>query len=146
LPENAERQHNKIAMPPPQPPLNQIFTQVGTSLFITGFSLRTTGVKPFIMEAEVITFEGIPFIAPPNVLLTIASPHYVVSPIWITTSAFGLVSNKVGEPGGDQNANIYILINGQLPPGFAADPRNSFRLQRNMAKSLDEAHAMKARF
>lgn len=133
-------------MPPPQLPLNQIFTRVGTSLFITGFSARTTGVKPFIMEPEVIIFGGIPFIAPPNVLLTIASPHYVVSPIWITTSAFGLVSNKVGEPGGDQNANIYILINGQLPPGFPAASENSFRLQRNMAKSLDEAHAMKARF
>jgi len=98
------------------------------------------------MDPEIITFEGIPFIAPPNVFLTIASPHYVVSPIWITASAFGLVPDKVSEPTGDQNANIYILINGKLPAGFAADAERSFRLQNAVVRNIEEARAMKARF
>lgn len=98
------------------------------------------------MEPEVIIFENIPFIAPPNVLLTIASPHYIVSPIWITATAFGLVPDKVSEPTGDQNANIYILVNGRLPAGFVADSERSFQLRSTLVENLDEAHAMRSRF
>jgi hypothetical protein len=97
-------------------PSNQVAMRVGNTFSVSAVVPGTATPTQPITFCYIITFPGIPYIAPPNVLLTSASVHFIASPIWVETNRFGLCIDRKTVPASIQSLNIYMLIQGALSP------------------------------
>jgi len=119
-------------------PLNQVPVRVGNTFSVTAVLPGTTGPGQATSFCVIITFPGIPYASPPNVLLTSASVHYIASPIWIETNRFGLCVDPKTAPGSVQSLNIYMLIQGFLAGAIAEGKAIDSQLHVTPVKDLDE--------
>jgi hypothetical protein len=119
-------------------PSNQVPVRVGNTFSVSAFLPGTTGPGQATTFCVIITFPGIPYVAPPNVLLTSASVHFIASPIWIETNRFGLCVDRKTPPASVQSLNIYMLIQGMLAPTATEQKHIEHQLYVTPVKDLEE--------
>ncbi|MGH8248819.1 MAG: hypothetical protein ACREUU_20610 [Gammaproteobacteria bacterium] len=119
-------------------PSNQVAVRVGNTFSVSAVLPGTTGPGQATTFCVIITFPGIPYAAPPNVLLTSASVHFIASPIWIETNRFGLCVDRKTPPASVQSLNVYMLIQGILASTVAEDKAIDCEVFVTPVKDLDE--------
>lgn len=123
----------------PAPPFNNMPSFIVDPVF--GNKLLITARQPRAQQETIfrVDFEGFSFVGAPNVLLTSMSPHFISSVIWVSNNSFGLVANKVSEPGSPQSFDIQLLVHGTLT-GTASALQT--KLTSVLVANLDELIAM----
>ena len=119
-------------------PSNQVAFRVDNTFSVSAYVPGTTGPGQASTFCVIITFAGIPYAAPPNVLLTSASVHFIASPIWIETNRFGLCVDRKTPPASVQSLNVYMLIQGVLTAAAAEQKTIEPRLTVMPVKDLEE--------
>jgi hypothetical protein len=119
-------------------PSNQVAMRVGNTFSVSAYVPGMANPSQPITFCYIITFPGIPYTAPPNVLLTSASVHFIASPIWIETNRFGLCVDRKTQPASIQSLNIYMLIQGALAATLAKDTLIDATLQVVPVESYEE--------
>jgi hypothetical protein len=121
-------------------PINQIHIKVGNTFLITARQPRRITETLFVSNVP----GGDPS-RPLNVLVTSVSDHFVASPIWTSSNAFGIAVNQVSPPANPlQSFDLFVLIQGILPSAESDVEVSQVQLTTTVVDTLKEFNAIAA--